>query len=283
MTSQVASVKLSPDVRSALIDLLYRLADDSLIIGHRNSEWTGLGPILEEDIAFSSMSQDKIGHAVAFFTLLHELGEPAPDSLAYARTAPQFRCCSLVSLGNAGDSDAEVPDLCNNPLRNRLVAHGDWARSAARQFFFSEADAVRLAALEKSAYVPLAQLARKLRGEIKYHTMHGRMLIEKLAVGEDGRVRMQAAVDQLYGHALGMFEPTGSDQALESAGICPPEKTLCGRWRQTVDPLLEAAGLSVPDDADPVYGGRIGKHPADLAEAVDDLQKVYRLDPTASW
>lgn len=283
MTSQVASVKLSPDVKSALVDLLTRLADDSLIIGHRNSEWTGLGPILEEDIAFSSMAQDKIGHALAFYTLLRELGEPEPDRLAYERPASGFRCCSLVSLSNADEPEAPAPDLCNNPVRDRLVACGDWALSAARQFFFSEADAVRMAALEASSYVPLAQLARKLRGEIKYHTMHGRMLMQRLAIGEDGRVRMQAAVDQLYGHALGMFEPTKGDASLASAGICPPEATLCERWRKTVDSLLEAAGFGVPKDVEPVFGGRTGRHTAELTRAIDDLQKVYRLDPTASW
>ena len=74
-----------------LKSLLYRLADDELIMGHRNSEWTGIGPVLEEDIAFASMAQDEIGHAYAYFRLLYDLGEPEPDKAAFGRTIEQFR------------------------------------------------------------------------------------------------------------------------------------------------------------------------------------------------
>src|SRR6478672_7587911 len=79
-------------------ELLYKMADDALILGHRNSEWTGLGPMLEEDISFSSMAQDKLGHALALYTLLEELGEADPDTVAFSRNAPQFHCCQLVEL-----------------------------------------------------------------------------------------------------------------------------------------------------------------------------------------
>ena len=89
--------------RDGVVDLLYRMGDDELVIGHRNSEWTGLAPILEEDIAFSSMAQDEMGHAQAYYQMLHELGESDPDTLAFARNARQFRCASLVSLPNNRD------------------------------------------------------------------------------------------------------------------------------------------------------------------------------------
>src|SRR3990172_10572297 len=128
-------------VREAVINLLYRLADDELIIGHRNSEWTGHGPILEADIAFSSMAQDEMGHARAFYEMLHELGGPDPDKMAFGRKARDFRCCSLVAL----------------PKR-------DWAFSIMRQFLYDAAETVRLAALMQSSLAPLAQLATKLRG-----------------------------------------------------------------------------------------------------------------------
>ena len=88
----------------AVKELLYKMADDLLIIGHRNSEWTGLGPILEEDIAFSSMAQDKIGQSQALFQLLHELGEQEPDTVAFTRNANQFHNAQFVELPN-GDYD----------------------------------------------------------------------------------------------------------------------------------------------------------------------------------
>src|ERR1700741_5567847 len=91
-------MEFSAEQIAAIKELLYKMADDQLILGHRNSEWTGLGPMLEEDIAFSSVAQDKMGHALAFYNLLHELGEADPDTLVYARTPEQFRCASLVVL-----------------------------------------------------------------------------------------------------------------------------------------------------------------------------------------
>src|SRR5512141_2016888 len=107
----------------AIKDLLYRIADDELILGHRNSEWTGLGPILEEDIAFSSIAQDQIGHAVSIYTMLHEqFGEPTPDALAFGREEHEFRCSHLVEL----------------PI-------GDYAFSLIRHFLFDHAELLRYA------------------------------------------------------------------------------------------------------------------------------------------
>src|SRR5687768_15043745 len=104
----------------ALKDLLYKIADDQFILGHRNSEWTGLGPLLEEDIAFSSMAQDKLGHSLAFYHLLEELGEPDPDTLAFRRPAQQFHCCQFVEL----------------PI-------GEYDFSLIRHFLFDHAEAIR--------------------------------------------------------------------------------------------------------------------------------------------
>lgn len=280
-----SETELTGDRRSAVIDLLYRMADDALIIGHRESEWTGLGPILEEDIAFSSMAQDKMGHALALYTLLHELGEPDPNQLAFMRPAPEFRCCAFVVLESfeIGQSTA-AESLCNNPVRDRLVSQGDWALSCTRQFLFSEADAARMADLEDSSYEPLAHLARKFRGEIKYHTMHGRMSIDRLGdATEESRRRMSAAIERLFPYALGMFETTKWDGFLKAGHFASAESTLCERWLEEVRPRLRAAGLEIPENAEPVNGGRIGRHPPEMARLVDDLQKVRRLDPAASW
>ncbi len=283
MTSTATSEAMSTATKAAVIDLLYRLADDSLIIGHRNSEWTGLGPILEEDIAFSSMAQDKMGHALALYGLLHQLGEEPPDRLAFARGPRDYRCCDLVAMEFLSGAATDGP-LCNNPVRDELVSRGDWAGSLVRQFLFSEADAVRMAALETSAYEPMAQLARKLRGELKYHTLHGRLLIERLGKAtEDSRSRLNGVIERVWPQALGMFEPTKHGQTLASAGICPTEEALCDRWLGEVEPIIERSGLSRPKHAKPAYGGRAGNHPPELALLLDDMQRVYRLDPTAQW
>lgn len=276
---------LTPDLKKAVVDLLYRLADDSIVIGHRNSEWTGIGPILEEDIAFSSTSQDKMGHALAFYNLLHELGEKKPDDLAFLRDAGDFRCCSFVALSHVpASADADVPELMNNPTRNELLARGDWAISLMRQFLFVEADVLRMHALESSAYTPLAAVARKLRGELKYHLMHAEAMLRHLATGTDeSRKRMQLALNAVYPHALGMFETTPHDKALANAGIAPSEIALRDEWIEHVTPLLAAAGLRQPTDVEPVFGGRAGRHGEELESLLADMQKIYRLEPAGTW
>jgi len=290
MTSTIDRFETAADIqgddRKALCDLLLRIGDDALIMGHRNSEWTGIGPILEEDIAFSSMAQDKIGHALVFYGMLQDLDLGDPDSLVYLRRAEDFRCASLTVLECYHD-DAEptaATTLCNNPVRDRLVSDGDWSLAFMRQFLFSEADAIRMAALESSTYEPLAHFARKVRGEIKYHCMHGRMIIERLTHGgEQAARKMQRALDELYPHALGLFETTKWNDRIVSLGLGPDEATLCERWRANIVGLLAPTGLTLPEHAQPMYGGRAGQHPAEMTRLLDALQKVNRLDPGAKW
>ncbi len=261
MTLTAEHSALATAHREALADLLLRMADDELVIGHRNSEWTGFGPILEADIAFSSMAQDEIGHAQAYYRLLQDLGHPDADTMAFARPSAKFRCSSLVCL-----------------------PRGDWAFSVVRQFLYDAAESVRLEALASSSYAPLATLVRKLRGEEKYHLLHGRTWMMKLgSANDESHARMQKAIDELFPHALGLFEPTQHESAIASYGIQPRESVLLEEWRRSVEPVIREAGLRVPANASPVHGGRTGKHAPALAEMIDAMQKVYRIDPSAKW
>jgi ring-1,2-phenylacetyl-CoA epoxidase subunit PaaC len=252
---------LSGANREAVIDVLFRLADDELIIGHRNSEWTGHAPILEADIAFSSMAQDEMGHAQVYYQTLHELGEADPDTLAFGRKPRQFRCAALVALPKS-----------------------DWGFSVLRQFLYDAAETVRLTAYASSSLQPLAQVAVKLRGEEKYHLMHGRSWVLRLgdATPESHRI-MQAALNQAYPHALGLFEPTEYDEVLAQAGISPREDDLRKQFESAVAPVLSDAGLHIPEAAQPVFGGRVGKHPEALKELLEQMQCVYNIDPAAKW
>ncbi|MCG3126334.1 MAG: 1,2-phenylacetyl-CoA epoxidase, subunit C [Phycisphaerae bacterium] len=253
---------LSGPLRAAVIELLYWLADNDLVMGHRNSEWTGLGPILEADIAFSSMAQDEMGHALAYYQLLHDLGERDPDSLAFVREPREFRCAALVCL-----------------------QRDDWAFSLVRQFLYDSAEHVRLTHLASSAYQPLASLARKLVGEEKYHLMHGRSWIERLGRATDeSRARLAAAMAKAAPHAAGLFEAGPHDALLAQAGILPSERALWDEWRDSIAADLSHAELAMPGRP-PVLppAGRFGLHPADLAPLLEAMQRVYRLDPTAAW
>jgi ring-1,2-phenylacetyl-CoA epoxidase subunit PaaC len=248
----------------ALKDLLFRMADDELIIAHRNSEWTGIGPLLEEDIAFSSIAQDKLGHAYALYQMLESLGEQNPDVTAFARDASAFRCCQLVEL----------------PI-------GDYAFSLVRHFMFDLAEALRYEMLEKSTYEPLAKLAAKVRGEIKYHTFHATTWMEQLGAkgNEESRARLQSAVNEVFPLALGIFEPSEHEAVLAAAEIFPGEETLEQKWLAAMAPVLERATLTLPDrsSVEPVYGGRKGFHTEHLQPLLEEMGEVFRIDPAAEW
>ncbi|MFN8474708.1 MAG: 1,2-phenylacetyl-CoA epoxidase subunit PaaC [Anaerolineae bacterium] len=251
---------LDDAVKAALVDYIMALADDEVVIGHRESEWTGLGPILEEDIAFSSIAQDELGHALTYYTLLEELGQGNPDDLAFLRPVEDFR--------NA--------QLCELP-------RGDYAFSLVRGYLYDLAEAVRLEGLAVSTYPPLAAAAQKLRPEEKYHLMHGRTWVQRLALGsEEARGHIQAALDTVYPAAGGLFEPTTGEDLLVSQGIAPASADVRARWASLVEPFLADLGLSIPSGTSDL-GGRYRQHTEHLAQMLDAMQTLRRGDPTAVW
>lgn len=246
-----------------LKDLLYRMADDLLILGHRNSEWTGLGPILEEDIAFSSMAQDKLGQSLALYEILHELGESDPDTVAFTRNAPQFHSCQLVEL----------------PI-------GEYDFSLVRHFYFDHQSALRMDLLANTVVEPLQMVARKFRGEIKYHTMHADSWLKQLAQGtEEAKIRMQQAINDTFPYALGMFELSDYENELIEAGIFPGEVALKEAWLRTITEKLHSFGYTVPnvEETVPVNGGRKGVHTEFLQPLLDEMTEVFSIDPSADW
>ncbi|HYK07391.1 MAG TPA: 1,2-phenylacetyl-CoA epoxidase subunit PaaC [Gaiellaceae bacterium] len=161
--------------------LLLEIADDELILGWRNSEWTGIAPFLEEDVAFSSIAQNEIGHARALYDLAAaELGTDA-DALAFDRRPAEYCCAPLVQL--------------------RLVP--DWARTIARHVLYEAADAIRIEHLKGHEDAELAGIAAKIDREEVYHRLHAEMWRERL----QGEKRYVAAVDDLWPYALGVLTP----------------------------------------------------------------------------
>lgn len=248
--------------QSALKELLYKIADDQLIIGHRNSEWTGMGPLLEEDIAFSSMAQDKIGQSLALYTILHNLGEPAPDTVAFTREASSFRNCIFVELPN-----------------------GEYDFSLVRHFLYDAALAIRFDMLTDSSYEPLAQLSNKIRGELKYHTMHASTWIRQLGSATTESVsRLQSSLDRSLPYALGMFETSPYEDVLKDEGLFAGEQMLQARWQERISDILAQTRLVVKSwDVQPVTGGRGGKHSEHLQPLLTEMSEVFRIDPTAEW
>ena len=248
----------------AIQDLLFRMADDDLITGHRMSEWTGIGPILEEDIAFASMAQDEIGHAQAYFLILDELlGQSSPDQLAFGRPAGKFRCAQLVEY----------------PI-------GDYAFSLVRHALYDLAEDVRLESLSKSSFMPLAELAKKLSREEKYHQLHAETWIKQLGPAtEESNQRIQAAFDKAFPIAFSLFEPTEYSQTLKEEGLMDLESELETEWVHRVEKLFTESGINIPQVTDKTahYGGRSGKHTEHLAPLLAEMGEVFAIDPAAVW
>ncbi|MGW8122361.1 1,2-phenylacetyl-CoA epoxidase subunit PaaC [Roseivirga echinicomitans] len=247
----------------ALKDLLYKIADDQLILGHRNSEWTGFGPLLEEDIAFSSMAQDKVGQSWQIYKILNELGESDPDTVAFMRNAAQFHNCQLVELPN-----------------------GEYDFSLIRHFLFDMAEQIRFTHLASSSYEPLALLSRKIKGEIKYHTMHAKIWIKQLgSATEESISRLQNSLDYAMPYALGIFEPSKFEAELINEDIFRGEAQVKEEWIAQVTAIIKQTSLKMPDleRITPVYGGRYGQHTEHLQPLLTEMSEVFKLDPGADW
>jgi ring-1,2-phenylacetyl-CoA epoxidase subunit PaaC len=218
-------------------DLLLAIADDELILGWRNSEWTGIAPFLEEDVAFSSIAQNEIGHARALYELAAaELGTTA-DELAFDRSPEDYRSAPLVQL-------------------RRL----EWARTIGRHWLYETADEIRLAALKTSDDPEIAALAAKMDREEAYHRMHAEMWVDRLLATDEGRARLEEAVEELWPYALGVL-----DDALRPGLVARAQEKL-GRALPDVEPIPR------------------GVHEAELAELWEEMTSVRRSAPAgAQW
>jgi ring-1,2-phenylacetyl-CoA epoxidase subunit PaaC len=171
------------------LDAVLAAADDELVLGWRDSEWTGIAPSLEEDVALSSIAQSEIGHARALYELAAvELGTDA-DALAFDRAPEEYRCAPLVEL-------------------RRL----EWARTIARRFLYETADAIRIEALAASDWPELAAIARTIAREEVYHRMHAELWLERLLATGEGRTRLEEAVRELWPYALGVLDLEQRDE-----------------------------------------------------------------------
>jgi len=222
---------------SEQVQRLLEIADDELILGWRDSEWTGIAPFLEEDVAFSSISQNEVGHARALYEIAaRRLGTTA-DELAFDRKPEEYRSAPLVEL-------------------RRM----DWAATIARHVLYEAADEIRLQALKESGDEEVAVLAAKMDREEAYHRMHADMWIDRLLSTDEGRKRLDEAVDELWPYALGVLDDE-----------------LRAELRRRAE---ERLGRALPD-VEPVPRG---VHEAELSELWEEMTMVRRSAPEgAQW
>jgi ring-1,2-phenylacetyl-CoA epoxidase subunit PaaC len=255
---------IEPGLGPATRELLLALADDDFVLGFADSEWTGIAPHLEEDVAMSSMAQDELGHASAYYGLLADLANDDPDRIAYDRPAEAFRHSRLVDHGR-----------------------GDWARTMVRRWLYDTANAIRLEALAESTSRPLAELVVKVRREESYHLLHGEAWLDRLARhrGEPRR-RLVEAIELVGPDAPSVLTALPSEAVLIDSGIQPvPGADLLARWSARIEPVLAGLGLSLPAaspaalDPDTARSG----HGAAFNRLWTEFSSVRALDPEATW
>jgi ring-1,2-phenylacetyl-CoA epoxidase subunit PaaC len=237
------------------------MADDEFVVGFSDSEWTGIAPLLEEDVAMSSLAQDELGHAAALYGLLGELTGTDPDVLAYDREPEAYRHCRLLDHGR-----------------------GDFAMTIARRFLYDSADGVRLDALVDGSWAPLADLVGKLVREERYHRMHAGIWLDRLARGGDeSRSRLVAALTTLGPDAATVFAPLPDEAVLVDAGILSaPMAELERRWRSGIEPTLSALGLAMPPSAREPERGRLD-HGDAFRWLWTEFNMVRGAEPGATW
>ncbi len=190
---------------------LLAIADDELFLGWRESEWTGIAPMLEEDVAFSSIAQNEIGHARALYQLL--VGEDGDaDALAFDRPLDEYRCAPFVEL--------------------RLL---DWAHTIARRWLYETADEIRIAALKDDADPTVVGLAAKIDREEIYHRMHAAMWHDRLR----NEPRFQEAVAELWPYALGMLPAELRGELAQRVGLAEVEPVERGTHTDDFAPMWE--------------------------------------------
>jgi len=247
----------------ALFEMLMRLADDHLILGHRLSEWCGHAPMLEEDLSMPNMALDLIGQARVLYTYAGEVEGRGrdEDALAYLRSDREYRNLLLVEQPN-----------------------GDFAHTMLRQFYFAVFMNAFWQATLGSTDHQIAGIAGKAQKEMAYHVRHAGEWIIRLGDGtEESQSRMQAAVDTLQVYVDEMFAADPVSTELAGAGVIPDPAGLRTQFDLQVRLIFDEARLQVPDESWPLSGGRQGHHGEELGFLLAELQYMQRTYPGMTW
>ena len=241
---------------SLLIDYTLHLADTTLILSQRNSEWCGHGPILEQDIAITNISLDLLGQARNFYQYASTLigGDATEDSLAYLRKEREFKNLLI----------AEQPN-------------GDWGQTILRQYLFSQFQFLLYQNLQSSNDEQLAAIAAKAVKETTYHVRWSSEWVIRLGDGtEESHNRMLKAIDQLWSYTGEMFVPASYETLIDVS-------LLKNEWLEKVSVIFSEATLSIPEKVFMQNGGKDGKHTEQLGFILTELQYMQRAYPNSQW
>jgi ring-1,2-phenylacetyl-CoA epoxidase subunit PaaC len=246
-----------------LINYTLQLADNSLIYGHRLSEWCGHGPALEVDIALSNIALDNLGAARSFYQYAATLqgGEATEDTLAYLRTEREFKNILMVELPN-----------------------GNFADTIARAFYFDAFQLLFYKALQLSNDATIAGIAAKSLKEVTYHFKYSSEWVIRLGDGTpESKEKMQRAIDNLYPYSGEVFLASDVELNLQTKNIAPDCSALYKPWQTLIEETLENATLQMPEAAYMQRGGKKGIHTEHLGFILAEMQHLQRVHPGATW
>lgn len=252
------------DGNDALFEFLCRAGDNTLVLGHRLSEWCGVAPALEEDIALANIALDLIGQTQMWLDLAGEVEgkNRSADDLAMLRDAMDFRNLLLVERPN-----------------------GDYGHTLMRQFFFDAWHLAFLDGLRGSSHQQISDIAAKSIKEVQYHETRSTETVIALGDGSDeSHQRMQTALDQLWPYVGEMFLDDAVDVVIAEAGIAPLPSTLHGACFAKYRAVLDQATLTQPDSDFAHKGGKTGfRHTEHLGQMLAQMQYLQRAYPGLTW
>lgn len=265
------AVEMTPAHKEALAELLFQLADDDFLLSYRGSEWLGLAPHIEEDVASSSISQDTMGHAKMYYGLLEELGYGKIDDLAHGRSAKERKNSILVERENGAGYYLETPRY-------------DWAYAVVRNYFYTLAKKVKIDSLKKTTYQPLAEVATKVSMELFYHHLHWRTwFTQLLSSSDEAKERMNKAIDGVMADFGDVFSYGNASQSFKEFALIEDATVLKQRWEAALKEVVKALHIESPIIQQPDRNGRLGEHTEELDRALSTLSEVYRLNPAVPW
>jgi ring-1,2-phenylacetyl-CoA epoxidase subunit PaaC len=251
------------EIENPLIKFLLQLGDNALIMGHRNSEWCGHGPILEQDIALTNIALDQIGQARNFYQYAASLisdvsGEKfTEDSLAYLRDSWDFKNCLLVEIPN-----------------------GHWGKTILKQFIVSSFQYYLYQELENNNNEKLAAIASKSLKEISYHLTWSSDWVLRLGDGTtESKQNMQDALETIWPYTIEWINFT--DYEIEILG--DKHKSIQENWIEKMHAVFNEAGLTLPSDVYAQKGGKQGNHTEHLGYILAEMQFLQRTYPNAEW
>lgn len=246
-----------------LIQYIYGIADNALILGQRLGELCGHGPSLETDIALTNISLDLFGQVRSYYQYVAKLqgGDATEDTVAFLRLEREYKNVLLVEQPNT-----------------------DFAYSITKQFLFDIFHLALLEELQNSKDEMLAAIAKKSIKEVLYHTRFSSDWIKRLGDGtEESHTRIQTAINDLWIFTDELFHQTDADKAIVAEGIGVDTTLLKVNYYKKVSEILEEATLQTPTIEFFQKGGKQGIHSEHMGFILTELQFMQRTYPNMTW